>query len=197
MRSTALTAAFCHRGIRVYTKTSDGDVREGCNNTTDSTLAYAQVKNSPSILDLGDNWFPGELRFTCSRESTLCAFAWAGWSQSIFYQMPDGSINERKHLNSWQKTNFVEPGCLKGTNVAAVYSDDARYICLFFQDEEGWIRYRSAKHFSYDSSVRICKAARGTGIGATSWNDCRDIRVYFQDENNAIREYCGGRDTNQ
>ncbi|KAI0339042.1 hypothetical protein BDW22DRAFT_1487136 [Trametopsis cervina] len=187
MKSTALTAAFCNLGIRVYTKTSEGDIREGRNDTTDYVLASAQAKHDSGVIDLGDGWFPGELRFTCSRDSALCAFAWASWSQSIFYQMPNGSINERKYISNWEQTSFVEPGCLKGTNIAAVHSEDARYICLFFQDEEGWIRYRSAKDFSYASSVRICKAAR----------DCRDIGLYFQDDNNALREFRGGRDTDQ
>lgn len=41
-RSTALTAAVGSSGLRVYTKTKDGDVREGCNDTTELQLLTAR-----------------------------------------------------------------------------------------------------------------------------------------------------------
>jgi hypothetical protein len=74
-RTTALTAAVTSKGIRVYTKTKDGDVREGCNNTTEVQLSNARwaIKLSPlvdlssllpspkalDVIDHGDGWSPG------------------------------------------------------------------------------------------------------------------------------------------
>jgi hypothetical protein len=61
----------------VYTKTKDGDVREGCNNTTEALLAQARQAEKLSrvmwdtmplpfpgskyldIIDHGDGWYPG------------------------------------------------------------------------------------------------------------------------------------------
>lgn len=40
-----MTAAECSSGIRVYTKTKDGDVREGCNDTTYWQLSQARRTN--------------------------------------------------------------------------------------------------------------------------------------------------------
>ncbi|KAI0086013.1 hypothetical protein BDY19DRAFT_374051 [Irpex rosettiformis] len=169
LRSTTLTAGVCSSGIRVYTKTKDGDVREGCNDTTEWQLAQARRNGNSRVLDQGDGWFPGELRFTCSPDSTLCAIAWAGWSQSVFYQTEDGCIRERRHLNYWEETSFVQPNCMIGTNLAAVYSSGAHNIYLFFQDSEGYLCYRRAQYFNWGSTVRLQKAAKCTGIGATSW----------------------------
>ncbi|KAK7694432.1 hypothetical protein QCA50_001618 [Cerrena zonata] len=194
LRSSTLTAAACNSGIRVYTKTKEGDVREGCNDTTEWQLLQAHRSGDTRILDLGDGWFPGELRFHCSPDSTLCAIAWDGWSQSVFYQTEDGCIRERMHLNYWEETSFVQPDCMMGTNLAAVYSHAAEHIYLFFQDNNGYLCYRHATWFEWSPAVRLQKAAKCTGIGATSWEDCEEIRVYFQDENNVVREYCGGRD---
>ena len=91
-RSTTLTAAHCDGGVRVYTKTCDGDVREGCNDTTEGKLLNAlragqrglyrlsvgvgiSLMILSDVIDQGDGWFPGELRFKCSPDSTLCAIA--------------------------------------------------------------------------------------------------------------------------
>ena len=62
----------------MYTKTKDGDVREGCNDTTEAELARARqyqemaqnihifmsglsTGNHLDIIDHGDGWFPGKL----------------------------------------------------------------------------------------------------------------------------------------
>ena len=58
-----MTAAECSSGIRVYTKTKDGDVREGCNDTTYSDLAQARRYNNTRkkcFVSL-KNWFDDNL----------------------------------------------------------------------------------------------------------------------------------------
>ncbi|KAK7054714.1 hypothetical protein VNI00_003177 [Paramarasmius palmivorus] len=206
LRSTALTAAACNGGIRIYTRTTNGDVREGCNDTPIWTLNDAKSRGNRQVVDMADGWFPvsdgassiGELRFNCSPDSTLCSFAWDSWSQSVFYQTEDGAIRERRHLNSWEITDFVQPGCLKGTSITAVWGAYARIIVLFFQDNKDYLCCRRVVFHNgrWQPSARIRKASKCTGIGATSWNDCNDVRVYFQDENNVVREYCGSHATN-
>ncbi|KAK7444519.1 hypothetical protein VKT23_015197 [Stygiomarasmius scandens] len=122
---------------------------------------------------------------------------WDSWSQSVFYQSEDGAIRERRHLNYWEVTNFVQPDCMLGTSIAAVWGDYARVIVLFFQDSEGYLCFRVSHNGSWETAVRLHKAAKCTGIGVTSWNDCNDIRVYFQDEDNVVREYCGNHNSRE
>ncbi|KAF8647330.1 hypothetical protein AX16_006792 [Volvariella volvacea WC 439] len=196
LRSTALATAVCDAGIRVYTKTGNGDVREGCNDTSLQTLNSAKTRGDRDVVDMADGWFPGELRFNCSPESTLCAFAWDSWSQSVFYQTEDGSIRERRHLNRWEITSFVQPDCMMGTSIAAVWGNYARIIVLLFQDSEDYLCFRVFEGGRWKPAVRLQKAAKCTGIGVTSWNNCRDIRVYFQDDQNVVREYCGSYNSN-
>ena len=81
--------------------------------------------------------------FQSSPDSALCSFAWAAWSQSVFYQDAAGNLHEWQHLNEWKETDFVQKNCLVGTNIAAVYSSDGAQVVLFFQDDEGWVCSRT------------------------------------------------------
>ncbi|KIP01635.1 hypothetical protein PHLGIDRAFT_131171 [Phlebiopsis gigantea 11061_1 CR5-6] len=192
LRTTTLTAAETSDGIRIYTKDVDGFARELCNNTTTRTLAEGVKANNdgvPSLLSYT------ALAFPCSIDSALCSFAWASWSLSVFYQDARDVLRERRHLNSWETTDFVQHGAMRGTNIAAVHSPDAAQIMLFYQDNDGYIRYRTAKNLVWNKySVPLVKAALATGIGATAWNNLGEIRLYYQDGENVVREYRGNLD---
>ncbi|KIP01264.1 hypothetical protein PHLGIDRAFT_17319 [Phlebiopsis gigantea 11061_1 CR5-6] len=195
LRTTTLTAAETSDGIRIYTKDVDGFARELCNSTTTNTLAEGVKANNKEVTSQTAGWFTGELAFPCSIDSALCSFAWASWSQSVFYQDATDVLRERRHLNSWETTNFVQQGAMRGTNIAAVHSSGAAQIVLFYQDKDGYIRYRTAKNLVWNKdSVPLVKAALGTGIGATAWNNLGEIRLYYQDEGNVVREYRGNFD---
>ncbi|KAJ8079111.1 hypothetical protein PM082_013398 [Marasmius tenuissimus] len=193
LRSTALAAAVCDAGVRVYTRTSDGDVREACHDSSLLAINEAQSRGRRYVADtMVKDWFPGELRFDCSPESALCSFAWDDRKQAVFYQANDGAIRERRHLDSgWQLTDFIQPNCMMGTSIAAVWGDHARVVVLFFQNSEGYLCYRVFSDQSWKPTIQLQKAAKRSGIGAASWDDCHSVRVYFQDEQNTVQELSG------
>ncbi|KAK7054740.1 hypothetical protein VNI00_003203 [Paramarasmius palmivorus] len=197
LRSVALSADHSFDDIRVYTKTANGDVREGYNAISLDALDAAKSSNERNVVDMAEGWRPGDLRFECSPNSTLCAVTWGdlSFSRSIFYQTEDGSIRERRCWGTWQITSFVQPDCMMGTSIAVVQSGRPGDMILFFQDSEGYICRRTShanlpNDDNWEPVVRIQKAAKCTGIAATEWDYCDDVRVYFQDENFTIREYC-------
>lgn len=193
-RTTTLTAAAVNGGVRIYTKTAYGTVHEACNTTTEQQLAQAIQNKNPGYLDIINHtkgWRLGDHSFEASPDSTLCSFAWATWSQSVFYQDNKGDIREWRHEKKWETTKFVQPNALLGTNIAAVHSPGAKRVVLFFQDAEGFICARAATEWKWEPAVRVAKATNATGIGATAWNDLKEIRLYFQNDKGVVCEYKG------
>lgn len=191
LRTITLAAAATDTGIRVYSTTGNGDIREGCLDLHINDISQATLTGRRDIADQADHWFPGELRRACYPGSTLCAFAWASWTQSMFYQTSDNCIREARHDWNWQDTSFVQPNALPGTDMAEVHSRGASRVMFFFQDNEGYLCCRRAQYFNWQPVERLCKAALCTGIAATTWNDTNDVRLYYQDESNSLCEYRG------
>ncbi|EKM52140.1 uncharacterized protein PHACADRAFT_262649 [Phanerochaete carnosa HHB-10118-sp] len=147
-----------------------------------------------AVVNHSQGWSSGETAFQSNPESSLCSVGWADSSLSVFCQDENGNIRERRFSKAtgWDLTNYVEENTLLGTNIAAVHSSDGSRVVLFFQDAEGFIRSRTARHGQWEpTSVSIGKGPKGCGIGATAWNDLKEIRLYFQDDQYRIREYRG------
>ncbi|KAK7695518.1 hypothetical protein QCA50_000154 [Cerrena zonata] len=190
LRSSTLIAAACNSGICVYTKTKEGDVREGCNDTTEWQLLQAHHSGDTRILDLGDGWFPGELRFHCSPDSTLCAIAWDAWSliTTVTYA-----------IATLHGLNGVQPSvCKKRPNVLLSVQhpwEDCEEIRVHFQDENNVVREycggRDYTHWFLGGYTHQCSIPIGA-IAAVSWlaNGGIEIRIYFQEENCDIIEWC-------
>lgn len=190
-RTATLGAAHCSGGVRIYSRTPDGFVRELCNDTTEAQLNDALRAKNLDVVNHYNGWYPGELMFQSSPDSALCSYAWAAWSQSVLYQDASGALREWRHGNRWEQTQFVQENCLVGTNIAAVYSTGGAQAVLFFQDKDGYVCSRSANHWNWEPAKRIARAVRGTGIGATATDDLKDIRLFFQDEHGILCEYKG------
>ena len=66
---------MCAEGVRCYTKTVDGEVREAWNDISDAAIAQSVNAKDTGALESGDKWYPGTLKFHCSPDSSLCTFA--------------------------------------------------------------------------------------------------------------------------
>lgn len=182
-------------GIRCYTRSTTGYIREACLDIGVRGLQFANSQKDHEILSQSRDWFPGEYEHECYAESAACAIGWGAWGVRLFFQRQDYAIMQSYHNGSWRATDFEQPGCLPGTDIAEVHTDGGRQVILFFQDASGWLCYRHLKDSGWCHAMRLCPAAMKTGIAATTWTaDLSEVRLYYQDEEFAIREYIGSDD---
>lgn len=194
LRTTTLSAAVTAEGIRCYTKTVDGEVREARHDVNDADVAKAIEGKDLDAAKQDQGWLPGLLRFHCSPDSSLCALAWGKNEQAIFYQAEDYTLRlKRRAADGWTDVAFEQHDVLPGTNLGAIASASGDRVIIVFQGSDGYLYYRCADNWKWDTAaIRICQAVHCTGIGITSWNDLVDARLYYQDDKFTIREYLGG-----
>ncbi|EKM50851.1 uncharacterized protein PHACADRAFT_103813, partial [Phanerochaete carnosa HHB-10118-sp] len=135
-RSITVAAANYPGGIRCYTKTPGGEVREASLEFSDYVLSKAMGNGTSDVLASGAGWKSSTSPFKCHPQSALCTVSWDEKGQSVFYQDEAGTLREQRSTESkgWKQTDLNQKNIKLGSKIAAVSSPKQAKVILFYQN---------------------------------------------------------------